>query len=191
MPHADTSLVPDDITTKREFYEHVLEGITALCEADAYWVSNLANASALLYHSYLGSRLYGTGKDGEPVVNWTGFYIHPPERPTNAGGDDDDVGPLLLGPFNGRPACQQITPRAGKGVCADAFVGGETVVVKDVHAYPGHIACDGETKSEIVVPLRNKAGRVVGVLDLDSTVEGTFDEDDRAGLERIAACLAI
>lgn len=62
-----------------------------------------------------------------------GFYIHPPEQST--GGE----GPLLLGPFNGRPACQQITPKAGKGVCADAFVNGETVVVTDVHAYPGHI----------------------------------------------------
>lgn len=90
-------------------------------------------------------------EDGEPVVNWTGaflplneerlklmtervgFYIHPPEQSAAT------EGPLLLGPFNGRPACQQITPRAGKGVCADAFVRGETVVVTDVHAYPGHI----------------------------------------------------
>jgi putative methionine-R-sulfoxide reductase with GAF domain len=74
-----------------------------------------------------------------PIPSWNpspnqyaGFYIHPPERPIAEG-------PLLLGPFNGRPACQQITPKAGKGVCADAFVTGETVVVRDVHAYPGHI----------------------------------------------------
>ncbi|KAJ9117975.1 hypothetical protein QFC20_000256 [Naganishia adeliensis] len=75
MPHADTALVPDDITTKREFYEHVEMGITALTEGQTYWVSNLANASALLYHSFLGCSLYGMREDGEPVVNWTGAFL--------------------------------------------------------------------------------------------------------------------
>ncbi|KAJ9115920.1 hypothetical protein QFC22_005063 [Naganishia vaughanmartiniae] len=190
MPHADSSFVPEEIKTKQDFYEHVEMGIVALTEGQTYWVSNLANASALLYHSYLGSpQLYGMREDGEPVVNWTGFYIHPPELASSR--ESPVTAPLLLGPFNGRPACQQIIPRAGKGVCADAFVNGETVLVADVHEYPGHIACDGMTNSEIVVPLLNKVGQVVGVLDLDSTVKGTFTEEDRIGLERIARHLAI
>lgn len=84
-----------------------------------------------------------------------------------------------------------IQPIAGRGVCADAFVRGETLIVPNVHEYPGHIACDALSASEIVVPLRDKAGKVVGVLDLDSTVVGTFDVDDREALERLVALLSI
>jgi L-methionine (R)-S-oxide reductase len=140
----------------------------------------------------------------------SGFYIHPPETQSSSSVTSQ---PLLLGPFCGRPACQIIQPIAGKGVCADAFVGAITLVVPDVHAYPGHIgacgdylslsvsnlelmitaspACDALSQSEIVVPVKNKAGAVVGVLDLDSTVKGTFDEVDKLGLERIAEALRI
>lgn len=113
--------------------------------------------------------------------------------------------PLVLGPYQGRPACVTIAPVAGRGVCADAFVKESGVVVPDVDAYPGHIgelnrgtradqaACDGDTKSEIVLPLRLNTPSglaTVGVLDLDSTVLNTFDDDDLAGLERVVQILA-
>lgn len=149
-----------------------------------------------------------------------GFYLKADFFPLGAGKTPDL---LLLGPFNGRPACQQITPRSGKGVCADTFTGEKTLIVPDVEAYPGHIgmltlllvcreecsawetrvadslafflltpseACDGETKSEIVLPLKNKQGKVIGVLDLDSTKLACFDEDDRAGLEQVVEMIA-
>jgi L-methionine (R)-S-oxide reductase len=98
---------------------------------------------------------------------------------------------LLLGPFCGKPACQFVvtTPGKGRGVCADAFTSRNTIVVPDVNAYPGHIACDGDTKSEIVCPLiLRSSGKDVtlGVFDLDCLVQGGFDDDDRTGLEKIA-----
>ncbi|CAK9780496.1 GAF domain-like protein [Cutaneotrichosporon oleaginosum] len=179
MPHADSSLVPEEITTKKEFYAHIHEQLRALLDGHRYWVSNLAQVSALLYHSYLGTSLYGLQEGTTPVVNWCGFYIRPAGEAN-----------LVLGPYAGRPACVTITPKAGRGVCADAFVGEKGVVVQDVEAYPGHIACDGETKSEIVLPLRlNGTDAVVGVLDLDSTTLGTFDDDDLAGLEEVVRIL--
>lgn len=115
--------------------------------------------------------------------------MHPSSSSSKAspdlGGSDDSK--LLLGPFCGKPACQFITttPGKAKGVCADAYMQKKTVIVPSVDDYPGHIACDGETKSEIVCPLLYD-GRSIGVLDLDSLAFGGFDDDDRAGLERIA-----
>lgn len=98
---------------------------------------------------------------------------------------------LFLGPFCGKPACQSIdaTPGRGQGVCADAFMSRKTIVVRDVEAYPGHIACDSNTKSEIVCPLiLRSSGKEVGlgVFDLDCLAQGGFDEDDKTGLEKIA-----
>lgn len=131
MPHADSSLVPEDITDKPAFYAHVHEQLRALLDgAPRFWVSNCAQAAALLYHSYAGSALYGlhASTGAAPVVNWVGFYVRP-----------DPAADLVLGPYHGRPACVAIAPRAGRGVCADAFVHNATVVVPDVDAYPGHI----------------------------------------------------
>lgn len=106
---------------------------------------------------------------------------------------DEDKHKLLLGPFCGKPACQfiQVAPGRAKGVCAAAFVQRSTVLVKDVENYPGHIACDGDTKSEIVVPLildvpGSAEPIVLGVLDLDCLAVGGFDEEDQEGLEKIA-----
>ncbi|WOO76764.1 Protein YtsP [Vanrija pseudolonga] len=189
MPHADSSLVPPGLTTKAEFYAHVTEQLELLLDGHRYWVSNLAQASALLYHSYAGSELYGLADNHTPVVNWVGFYVQPSAEPVKG-----KPAPLVLGPYAGRPACITISPVAGRGVCADAFVNDAPVVVGDVDAYPGHIACDGDTKSEIVLPLRlsTPAGvsATVGVLDLDSTVLSTFDDEDRKGLEEVVRILA-
>ena len=123
-----------------------------------------------------------------------GFYIDStlfPPPTFLASNAADDSNRLLLGPFCGKPACQFINTAPGKarGVCADAFLKKETLVVPEVDLYPGHIACDGETKSEIVVPLVHKIGgdvRVYGVLDLDCLAVNGFTEEDRVGLEKIA-----
>ena len=123
-------------------------------------VANLANLSALLYQTL-------------DRLNWAGFYLR-----------EGDV--LVLGPFQGRVACIEIP--WGKGVCGTAAEKDETQLVPDVHAFPGHIACDGASRSEIVVPL-HRFGEVVAVLDIDSPVLNRFSEDDRSGLEAFAAVI--
>ena len=128
----------------------------------AHLVTKLANLSALIWE-----RL--------DDVNWAGFYL--------ADGD----GSLYLGPFQGRVACTRIAP--GKGVCGAAAARGETLVVPDVHAFPGHIACDSASRSEIVVPIL-KGGEVVAVLDIDSPSADRFDGRDREGLEALVAAVS-
>lgn len=145
---------------KAELYPLLLKQIDALIDGRRHAVSTLANAAALIYEA-LGD------------VNWAGFYLM-------------HDGALLLGPFVGRVACVDIA--VGRGVCGTAVAQGATQVVPDVHEFPGHIACDAASASEIVVPLR-RDGRIVGVLDIDCPHKGRFDEADRAGLEAIAAVL--
>ena len=128
--------------------------LRALTEGVPHRVANLANAAALLY-------------DALDRLNWAGFYLT---------GEDT----LVLGPFQGKVACIEIP--MGKGVCGTAAARRQTLVVEDVHQFPGHIACDGASNSEIVVPIC-KNGRVVGVLDIDSPVFGRFTDADRSGLE--------
>ena len=123
-------------------------------------IANLANASAALWEAL-------------PNINWVGFYL--------LEGDT-----LVLGPFQGRPACIEIAP--GRGVCGAAVAAGQTQLVPDVHAFPGHIACDAASRSEVVVPLRAR-GEIVAVLDVDSPLPHRFTEEDRAGLEQVAAVL--
>ena len=123
-------------------------------------VANLANAAALLYHTLDG-------------LNWAGFYLL-----------EGDA--LVLGPFQGRPACIEIP--VGRGVCGTAVAEGRTQLVPDVHQFPGHIACDSASNSEIVVPIRAD-GKIVGVLDLDSPHLGRFTEEDQAGLEEFVRIL--
>ena len=139
-------------------YELLLAQARALTEDVPYPVANLANLSALLYETLEG-------------INWAGFYL-----------TEGDV--LALGPFQGKPSC--VTIPWGRGVCGTAAARNETQLVEDVHAFPGHIACDSASRSEIVVPLR-KDGKVIGVLDIDSPLPARFTEEDRAGLERFAA----
>ena len=123
-------------------------------------IANLANAAALLYHTL-------------PDLNWAGFYMLEGEK-------------LILGPFQGKPACIEIP--VGKGVCGTAAAKNETLLVPDVHQFPGHIACDCASNSEIVIPLR-KNGKVIGVLDIDSPEYRRFTPEDQAGLEAFAAIL--
>ena len=134
--------------------------LQALTEGIPYKIANLANASALLWE-FLGD------------INWAGFYMM-------------EDGALVLGPFQGKTACIRIP--VGKGVCGTAVAENATQLVPDVHLFPGHIACDCASNSEIVVPLR-KNGEIIGVLDIDSPLKNRFTEADRTGLEAFAAIL--
>jgi GAF domain-containing protein len=162
MAHAATAPEAVRPADKQELYSELRIRIAGLLEGEPDWLANLANVSAAVY-------------EWLPDLNWAGFYLL-------KGGE------LVLGPFQGRPACVRIA--VGKGVCGTAVAEGASQVVPDVHAFPGHIACDVRSRSEVVVPLRNAAGRIVGVLDLDSPELATFDDADRVGLEAIASDLA-
>lgn len=144
--------------TKQQLYRDLAEQLAALLASEANRVANAANAAALIYH-------------GLPDLNWAGFYFR-------------DGAELVLGPFQGKPACVRIP--IGEGVCGTAAVHAVAVVVPDVHEFPGHIACDQESRSELVVPLI-EAGAVLGVLDLDSPLPARFDELDLSGCQRLVA----
>lgn len=139
-------------------YASLTRELQGLLADESDLIANAANATSLMYHAL-------------PDLNWCGVYLF-------KGGE------LVVGPFQGKPACVRIT--LGKGVCGTAAAERKTIVVPDVHAFPGHIACDAASRSEIVIPLI--AGEaLLGVLDLDSPVLARFDEEDRRGLEQIAA----
>ena len=141
-------------------YQLLLQQLSALTEGIPYEVANLANASALLWQEL-------------PDINWAGFYKMVD-------------GALVLGPFQGKPACIRIP--VGRGVCGTAVAQDQTQLVYDVHQFPGHIACDCASNSEIVVPL-HKNGEIWGVLDIDSPSIGRFTEADKEGLEAFAVAL--
>lgn len=143
---------------KAEQYEQLIAQCQALLHGERHRVANAANLSALLFNSLTD-------------INWLGFYFM-------------EGGELVVGPFQGLPACVRIA--LGKGVCGTAAASRESQLVPDVHAFPGHIACDSASQSELVVPLV-KDGEVIGVLDIDSPVLDRFDAVDQAAFERIAA----
>lgn len=149
--------------SKSELYEDVLLNLRGLLDGETDRIANAANFAALIF-------------DRLPDLNWAGFYF------LNANGDE-----LVVGPFQGKPACVRIA--VGKGVCGSAVQEKRTIVVPDVHAFPGHIACDAASRSEIVVPVW-RAGAIVGVLDLDSPTPGRFDDVDSAHLETLVALFA-
>lgn len=155
--------------SKEETLESVLMAYEALSADTANWVANLANASSLVWHAY-----HSLGVN----VNWAGFYVLNPEKPDTE---------LILGPFQGKVACQTI--QIGKGVCGAAAGQKKTQLVPNVEEFPGHIACDGETQSEIVVPIL-KDGKALGVLDIDCLMLSGFDEVDVVWLEKLAAAVA-
>ena len=147
--------------TRMTDYQTLCEKLSALMEGVPHRVANLANASALLYAEL-------------EDLNWAGFYFL-------------EGGKLVLGPFQGKPACIEI--EVGKGVCGTAVQEERSQLVPDVHLFPGHIACDSASNSEIVVPLWVN-GTIVGVLDIDSPWPGRFTAEDQAGLEQAAGIIA-
>jgi len=147
----------DDVA-KPERYRELAQQLEALLADERDAVANAANAASLLYHAL-------------PDVNWVGFYF--------LRGDE-----LVLGPFQGKPACVRIP--VGKGVCGTAVAQRTSIRVEDVLAFPGHIACDTASRSEIVVPLISD-GHIAGVLDIDSPTASRFDAEDQEGVQRLAA----
>ena len=153
--------VPTDTSDKPALYRELLAAADALTAGEPDSVANMANVAALL-GEFLSD------------CNWAGFYRLVDEE-------------LVLGPFTGRPACIRIP--LGQGVCGKAARDGETQLVDDVHAFPGHIACDANSRSELVVPII-QYGTVIGVIDLDSPALARFDADDRQGIEALAKMLS-
>lgn len=152
----------DSTLAKPELYSALARAADALVQGEPDPVANMANISAVIWQFV-------------PDLNWAGFY--------RVIGDE-----LVLGPFIGKPACIRIP--LGKGVCGTAAALGSTQVVPDVHAFPGHIACDAASRSELVVPVV-RDGRVIAVIDLDSPTAGRFDEEDAAGLQLLAQVAAL
>ena len=145
---------------KNEMYELLAQQLSGLLEGERDMIPNLANMSALINQAL-------------KEINWAGFYMM-------------EDGALVLGPFQGKTACIRIP--VGKGVCGTAVQENATQLVPDVHLFPGHIACDCASNSEIVVPIR-KNGEIIGVLDIDSPVKNRFTEVDRVGLEAFVQIL--
>jgi GAF domain-containing protein len=146
--------------SKSELYEQLAAQLSSLLAGERDLIANAANFSSLIFHSL-------------PDLNWAGFYF-------------EKDGELVLGPFQGKPACVRI--KIGQGVCGAGAAKCETVLVPNVHEFPGHIACDSASNSEIVVPLMKDA-RLIGVLDLDSPSRARFDQDDARGLEALVRIL--
>ncbi|KAI8979798.1 GAF domain-like protein [Mycotypha africana] len=183
----------DPHRSRKEFYEELLEQIKSICEDQTFWVSfdnrlrvkssqfnkpvlsaqvtNLSNASAVIYHALRSLEHFQ-----KKPINWCGFYLTDRKN--------DEL--LILGPFQGKVACTAIP--FGKGVCGAAARTKQSQVIRDVHEFPGHIACDSASNSEVVIPLI-KDNRVLGVLDIDcEKIEG-FTEEDKEGLEKIAKAI--
>jgi GAF domain-containing protein len=148
----------------RPDYDLLVRQVSSVLEGERALIANASQFSALVY-------------DTLADLNWAGFYLTVPSKK----GEGQD---LLVGPFQGKPACARIP--FGRGVCGTTAVEKRTIVVPDVHAFPGHIACDSASASEIVLPLL-KDGAVIGVFDIDSPVPDRFSEEDRVGLERMLA----
>ena len=151
----------DTNAPKSDMYRELVKSADALTSGESDGVANMSNIAALLWEFL-------------PDVNWTGFY-----RVVD--------GELVLGPFQGKAACIRIP--FGRGVCGAAAQTGETQLVEDVHAFPGHIACDANSASELVVPVM-RDGNVIAVVDLDSPSRGRFDDDDALGIESLVAVIA-
>jgi GAF domain-containing protein len=149
--------------SKREHYDDLVRQARGILAGERDLIANAANFGALIYHSL-------------PQVNWAGFYLY-------------DGTELVVGPFQGKPACIRIA--LGRGVCGTAAQTRQTQLVRDVNAFAGHIACDAASQSEIVVPLVKADGSLLGVWDVDSPVTDRFDEDDRTGMEALCAVFMV
>lgn len=149
------------MTEKKEKYQEVAKEIAAVLEGETNLTARMATVSNILHHAFAH-------------YFWTGFYVVDPEKPDE----------LVIGPYQGSMGCLRIP--LGKGVCGTAATTRETQIVDDVHAFPGHIACDARSASEIVVPVLTDR-KLIAVFDVDSDKPAQFDEDDKAGLEKILA----
>jgi len=156
MSHASARY---DFKDKAADYAALANELRSLLADERDLIANAANATSLIYHAL-------------PQLNWCGVYFF-------------KEGELVVGPFQGKPACVRIA--LGKGVCGTSAIQRKTLVVPDVHEFPGHIACDAASRSEIVIPLITRDSKLLGVLDLDSPELARFDENDRRGLEQLAA----
>ena len=145
--------------SKSELYAGLVDQMRGLLHGEPDRIANAANFAALAY-------------DALPGLNWAGFYYF-------------DGTELVVGPFQGKPACVRIP--IGKGVCGTAAASRQTQVVRDVHDFPGHIACDAASRSEVVVPMFDRSGALIGVWDVDSPLPARFDDEDRAGMEALVA----
>lgn len=152
-------LKPQTYASKKEHYADLVQQARGLLAGEHDLIANAANFSALVYHSLA-------------QVNWAGFYLY-------------DGTELVVGPFQGKPACIRIA--LGRGVCGTAAQTRQTQLVRDVNTFDGHIACDAASQSEVVVPLVKADGSLLGVWDVDSPVTDRFDDDDRAGMEALCA----
>ncbi|OEZ94440.1 free methionine-R-sulfoxide reductase [Janthinobacterium sp. HH107] len=156
----DAAYATDTPEAKQAMYADLRSQLQGLLSGETDFIANTANFSSLVFHTM-------------PGLNWAGFYFLKGEE-------------LVLGPFQGKPACIRI--KKGRGVCGTTVVEGKSIVVQDVHAFPGHIACDVNSRSELVVPLFAN-GQIVGVFDLDSPLTGRFDDVDAQGVESLVRVL--
>jgi len=153
----ETTYGTDSALAKEAMYADLRAQVQNLVHGESDWIANTANFSALIFHVM-------------PGLNWAGFYFLKTE---------DE---LVLGPFQGKPACIRI--KRGRGVCGATVEKGAPIVVPDVHAFPGHIACDSDSRSELVVPVYSK-NKLIGVFDLDSPLPNRFDETDAQGIQSL------
>ncbi|KAI1380968.1 GAF domain-like protein [Hypoxylon crocopeplum] len=178
MVHADASNFADGVT-KEQAYDQVLLQAEGLFDGQRNWVCNLANAASLLWHAYKSL------SSPSNQVNWAGFYTLDLQATSSKP-------QLILGPFQGKVACQTIA--FGKGVCGTAAETQTTQLVPDVEQFPGHIACDGDSRSEIVVPIvvgnEGQVKKLVAIIDIDCADFNGFDEVDKKYLEQLAELLA-
>ena len=158
---SDTAYGTDTPEAKRAMFDDLRSQLTGLVHGESDLIANTANFSSLVFNSM-------------PGLNWAGFYF--------LKGDE-----LVLGPFQGKPACIRI--KKGRGVCGTTVVEGKSIVVPDVHEFPGHIACDVNSRSELVVPVRGADGAIIGVFDLDSPLPNRFDQTDADGIEMLVKIL--
>ncbi|MGO4378628.1 GAF domain-containing protein [Pseudoduganella sp. RAF53_2] len=159
---SDTAYSADTPEAKQTMYADLRSQLSGLVHGESDWIANTANASSLVFNSM-------------PGLNWAGFYFMQ--------GPDE----LVLGPFQGKPACIRI--KKGRGVCGTTVEKRETILVPDVHAFPGHIACDANSRSELVVPIFARNGDVIGVFDLDSPLPNRFDAVDAEGIQSLVRIL--
>jgi GAF domain-containing protein len=159
--HSDTVYTTDTPAAKASMFDDLRSQLTGLVHGETDLIANSANFSSLVFNAM-------------PDLNWAGFYF--------LQGDE-----LVLGPFQGKPACIRI--KKGRGVCGTTVVEGKTIVVPDVHAFPGHIACDVNSRSELVAPVRGPDGAIIGVFDLDSPLPNRFDQHDADGIEALVQIL--